>query len=373
MNQQEMAFSSSTLLWLGLGTLAGVGVWLYFLKKKYPKMTIGEILSMIFVRENETVFIVATILINFAEALMAASIHPVGQTPPNPLARFLVHSIISFVAISAGITLIRDVAKIFVKGIGKAQVTARIIKVLLVLMAALGIPILNMYIIANGLKESIPVELFLASVNPFVSKAELAGAVLYYSLPPNYSFWGGLSYIMCATVSVTGVHMLLVLIEGFNNMDTTNQLRYDRMFEGVEGEKAKDGKDGKKEGEKGDKKGEKKEEPLMDGEERHISQIKDNLLFLLRRVNYTGSGLDNLKTTTAGKLDKMPLADQAKMAERIAKLVNEGKTIDSKAYKNDEDKKREKKDLDLKIRALFEGSPKETDIDKRGFGTTLKK
>ncbi len=367
--QHQFTMDAGIIIILGLLAVAGLGLWLWSLKRKYPKMPLGEILSMVFVKDSETIFVISTILINFSEAVMAASIHPVGETPPNPLARILSHTLISFVAISAGVTLIRDMAKIFVKNIDGAQRTGRVFKVVLVLAAALGLPIVNMYIIANGLHESVPLGLFMASWNPFVSSEELAVAVAYYGLPPNYAFWDGLSYVMCTTVALTGTHMLLVGIEGFNNMDSTNKVRYDAMFQGIDHEPEK--KDDKKRDDK--KGGEKpKDDDVMPAEERMIEKVSDNVVFLLKRVGYSGEQLEHIRVTATGKIDKMGLSDQGKMSERLAQLVNSARTIDTQQLK-DEDKKAKKKELEAKIRSIFGDSPKLPDINKRGLGITLKK
>lgn len=373
MTTPELQVNGLLIVFFALLAIAGLVLWFWRLKKKYPKMPLGEILSMVFVKDSETIFIISCILINFSEAVMAASIHPVGETPPNPIARFLSHGLISFVAISAGVTLIRDMAKIFVKKIGATQIIARTLKVLLVTTAALGLPVVNMYLISNGLHESVPLSLFMASWNPFISDTELAKALIMYDLPPNYSFWDGLSYVMSTTVCLTGAHMLLVGIEGFNNMDSTNKVRYNKMFEGIPDEEEKEGEKDKDKGEKdkGDK--DKGDKDIMDAEKRLIEKVKDNLSFLLRRVGYSGEGLTQNRDTAAGKLDKMVLQEQAKMAERLAILVNAAKTLDNQTDLKDDEKKKKKKEIEDKIRSLFGNSPKETDLDKRGFGITLKK
>jgi hypothetical protein len=372
MTTPELQVNGMLIIFFGLLAIAALVFWMWRLRKKYPKMPMGEILSMVFVKDSETIFIFSCILINFSEAVMAASIHPAGETPPNPLARILSHGLISFVAISAGVTLIRDMAKIFVKKIGTSQVVARLFKVILVTTAAIGLPIVNMYLIANGLNESIALSLFMASWNPFVSDAQLAQVLTFYNLPPNYSYWDGLSYVMSTTVALTGAHMLLVGIEGFNNMDSTNKVRFNKMFEGLEDDNEKGEKDDKGK-DKGDKGKDDKEKDIMEAEKRLLEKVKDNLSYLLRRVGYSGEGLTQNRDTAAGKLDKMVLQEQAKMAERIAQLVNASKTLDSQTDLKDEEKKKKKKEIEDKIRSLFGNSPKEADLEKRGFGITLKK
>ena len=94
----------------GISVIVIFGFWLKKLTKKYEDLTIGEILSMVIVHESETVFMFVTIFINLSEAILAASITPTGETPPNPLSRFLSHTLISSGAIAAGIALFRTVS-----------------------------------------------------------------------------------------------------------------------------------------------------------------------------------------------------------------------------------------------------------------------
>ena len=143
------------------------------------------------------------------------------------------------------------------------------------------------------------------------------------------------------------------------------------MFEGVEDDEKSDDDKGKDKGKDKDKDKDKDKE-IMEAEKRLLEKVKDNLSFLLRRVGYSGESLNQNRDTATGKLDKMVLQEQAKMAERISQLVNAARTRDAQTNLKDDEKKKQKKELETKIRELFGNSPKDPNLDKRGFGITLK-
>lgn len=356
----------------GLATLAGLGIWLYLLKRKYPSLNLGEILSSVFSREHETVFVLTLLLINVTEAIMAASIHPSGQTPPNPLARFLSHMGIQLIAIAAGTSMWRELAKAFEPKISKAARTARFLKGAAITYAAIKIPFINLDIIANGLHEDVVLSLYQAGLNPFIGHSTLVQAYQYYGYPENYSPWGGMSYVMCTSTALTHIHMMLIGIEGLSLLDPTSETRQKLLKNlPLKEEKKEEKKDEKKE-DKDKKKDKVEKEDLMNAEKRNLEKVPDNLAFLLKRVGYSGDQLDKFVKQASEKLDKMPPQEGSKMSERLSNLVNECNTLTKSNLSGDE-KKKKNNEIKDKIHKIFAASPNATEIKDRGFGMTLKK
>lgn len=348
----------------GISVIVIFGFWLKKLTKKYEDLTIGEILSMVIVHESETVFMFVTIFINLSEAILAASITPTGETPPNPLSRFLSHTLISSGAIAAGIALFRTVSGIFKPDMSAGQRVVKAVLALTLTIAALGIPYLNMRIIANGLHESLQLQLFVISINPFISTDTLIKTYIYYHLPATYDPWDGMSYVMCTTVSLTGVHLLMVLIEGLHVLDSSNVTRTKIVF----GDRKKESVN-KKEAKKENKEENDYEEK---GEKRHNAKIETNIELCLKFLNYSGDKLNNIKNTALGKLTQIDnTRTRAQLASRLANIVTEIATI--KSIGSADEKKKRKEKIEHNIIELFKGNPRETDGNKVGFGIDVKK
>lgn len=363
--QPELQVQGTWIILFGILTLIGIGWWLYSLTKKYPKMKLGAIITMIMVEHNETVFIMLSILIGVAEATMAASIHPVGQAPPNPFARFMTHFATQLAAMGAGLVLFRDIAQIFRKG--GWTILTRLLTAAAVGLLALGLPVANMYIISNGLRETAALQLFWASWNPFISDAAYDAAVLSQGFTLPYSSWDGLSYVMCATCMLTLTGLVVIFIEGLRCLDPDNAIRYRKMFEKVTEDDGKDEKD-----EKGDK-GDKKKKPEGEDTE-EVKKVTDNLRYLLLRFGYHGEDLRKMVANSASKVDTIQGKLKAKFATRISNLVIKCEDFDLQKEAFAEKERNTKNALiDAEIRTLFESSPKEENMDKRGFGIKLRK
>jgi hypothetical protein len=63
----------------------------------------GDMINLMLMRDASSSTVITLALINFGEALWAASIHPEGEVETNFLARFIMHSTVNFVGMTAGI------------------------------------------------------------------------------------------------------------------------------------------------------------------------------------------------------------------------------------------------------------------------------
>ncbi len=369
----ELIFNNLVITILGLLTIGIIGYWLYRIDKAHPNMKLGEILAAKGVDNNETVFAIVIAGIFLSEAIFAATIHPKDEQQLSPVARFMAHFLISVAGTVASITAVRDIVAIFLPNISATRRFTSTVVALSVLLLSLIVPIINAMLIAGGLDEDVNLQLFL--IDWFNSDEVYKKACLYYGLTENYSSWGGMSYAMQATCAATAVHFSLTWIEGWRNINSPTRLRL--LIERIsaeEEEAAKILKDKAKPKADPEKKKPKADSEPMAAQERHVEKIKDNLTFVLKRIGYSDETLTKQVNSAAARLDSIKESSaKFSMATRLASIVLESKTHDSRNWDDDGEKATNRKKIEKSIYAYFEGPIKEEDPDKKGLGITLKK
>ncbi len=370
MEDTNFVYNSTVILLLGLGSLISFAIWAWWLTKR-EKKPFGEVMSVMAVHQNESIFVFMTVLIFFAEAIVAASVHPPGEVPAPPLGRFLSHIIISTVGTVASVTLIKDIASVFEPKLDWVSRFARIFVVGGVGMFAVGTPLANGMLIAAGLGEDLKFYLFLLDYFTFgVSDEDFAYVVVTkYGGSPSYSSWSSMSYVLKTSVVMMFCHMAIPILEGFRNISSPE--RRSILFRNPY-ITDKEIEDAKKKAER--EKKNKDDSAATEGEKRYAEKLDENLLFLLQRLRYNkdDDAIPGILKECNKILDKLPTTElKIKLASRIGALVNECKTLDGEKLEKVEREEKKSK-LKRKIRALFENDPKADKIENKGFGLTLK-
>lgn len=361
-----------TILLLGLGSIIAFGLWAWWLTKR-EKKPFGEVLSVMAVHQNESIFVFIVMAIFFSEAVLAASVTPPGETPPPPLARFISHTVISICGAVASVTLIRDMASAFEKGLDWKSRIARTFVLSGVFILAIGIPIANAALIAAGLGEDLEFRLFLVDKFFFwVSEEEFLAEVRFYGGGYDYQSWSNLSYIMKTTAVLTMVHMLITIIEGFRNVSSEDRRRilFDNPYLTPEDKEKEEKQKAREEAKKG-------AEGSTFGEQRAMDKVDENLKFLLHRCDYTKSEeLDPVLKAAKNNLYKAikSASDRIYLAVKIAELRTEATAMDNRTDLSEDTRKTLKAELRTKIRTLFENKPKPASGKQEdlGLGVQLK-
>lgn len=370
----EWLYTSTTILLLGLGTLLAFGAWAYYLVKR-EKKPFGEIFNVMLVHQNESILVAVTLLIFFAEAVLAATVHPPGEIPPPPFARFISHLAISIVGITANVTLMKQFARVFEPKIDAVSRFARVLLTGSLFLMATGIPLANCVLISAGLGQDLKLELFLMSWNPFVTSYELSAVIQKFGGDPTqYRPWAAMSYAMKTTVVMTVLHTWVGVIMGLYNL-ASQERRKEVMSNpyAPKDEKKDDKKDKKTDEEKRKEREERKEYEPMEGEKRADEESESNLIYLLRRMRYEGSDLDKMvKLASKAHYSMANSGERIRFAARIAAMRDECETFDKKKGSLGEaEKSAQAAVLRKKIRVLFESSPSAAKERDRGLGITL--
>lgn len=360
----EFLYNNSVALILGLITLSGIGWWMYKLKKNNPDMKLGELLASWAVDETETIMMTVVLAMFLFSAILAATLQPPGENPPNVLARLGIHLVISFAGMACTLTAVRDAATVFKKDIDNIQRVFSIFIFILVTGISMGVPLLNLILIAAGLGEDLRVQLFL--IDWLRSENTYQIALANAGLSKDFNSWNAMSYLLKAEAVATIIHYLLTILEAFRNIadPARRKMLLDRKSGfGIKSE------DKEKDKEKEEKKEKKSSDPVpMPAEERQINAAQDNIKFLLIRFKYEGDELTKQIKNAWERLDKMDDNFKFKLGARIATAVTKLKTYD----KSSEKSSKEYADIMKSIRKLFEGKLSESDPDKRGLGISLK-
>lgn len=360
----EFLYNNSVALILGLMVLTIIGYGMYRLQKKNPNMKLGELLATQAVDDFETITMGGVIAAFLFSAVLAATLQPPGEAPPNVLARLGVHTTISFIGAACTLTAVRDAVTPFKKDIDGLQRFFSSLVFLFVFTVSMGVPVLNLILIAAGLDEDIRIQLFL--IDWLRSEETFQYALASYGLSKDYNTWNGMSYLLKSEVGITVLHYLLTLIEAFRNVadpERRKVLLERKSSFGIANENDKSSKDkNEKSKEKDDK------SDAMEGEKRSVAAAKDNIKYLLIRFKYESDALNNQIKNAWTRLDEMDDSFKFKMAARLGNIVTKFKTYDSSPNKNKDD---ERKLLKL-AREFFEGKLSETNPDKKGLGLTIK-
>jgi len=183
----------NTDIWLAGGVaIAGGALAIWRMSKDAKKMgkSFDKYLRWKFIDQKNGWILLAVIMINTAEALLSATLHPEAGQQVNIISRFVMHMAISLVAIIMMINLPTEIIKALevtpylweLKGKGKSDKirTRRFVNILLVLveylsvlaylLAALILPYLNLNVIATGFGESMLAEAAFRNLLRFVIK-----------------------------------------------------------------------------------------------------------------------------------------------------------------------------------------------------------
>lgn len=346
-----MILDQMTALVVGLAVVLGIGGIIWYSRTKHPDMTIGDLINLAIVREKVSVFVFMNILINIAEGMAAAGIHPPGEEDVIFVARLFVHFAISFVAITSNI-----MAPIMISmawGIRKdknkrGRLAVMLFLITMLLIGALGLPFLNLLIIAGGLGHTDTLMWF----------------IKYFDT----SAWEAMPYILKATIGATFVHYLLATTDAswvMLNPSAAMSEAISKSLEDLGGKKSS----GKKKDKKSsvDKNKEKKDE-------QDIKNVEDSILFTLRRYGYKGNKLTNMVRECNKVFDNMDERRRTDVANRLAKIVSDIQSWDnSDLKKNATDAEKEQKNNQFKdrIASLYEASENGKQ-GKTGFGKPLK-
>lgn len=364
--------------------------WAYF-KVKKEKKPIGEIFNVMMVHQRESFFVGLTLLLYFGESALAASVHPDGESLPNPLARFAVHLGISLSGMVAGLAFVRDLAAVFEKDLDNVSRYSRIFSAFIICSLTFAVPLGNSFLIAFGLGKVMEYYLFVLDwgfpLCLFVDDAKVAMKAIDNGLSyvemdmatgvttvVRYNTLVGIGYTLAAALFATFVHVCYTVYEGLQNLTSAARRKVlfsnphwtEEDYKKAE-EAAKKKEEEKKKKEEDDKKreerAENKEPAPTPGEARHESKAEENISFLLKRFGYADDELDR-SVKIANKnlyeaINKTNKHDSIQITTRIAELVNKCKELDVKAITDEykaEQKEADKEKVDVSIRKLFEGS-----------------
>lgn len=326
------------------------------------------------IHQNETVLVILTLIIYFAEALLAATLHPEGEIPTPPLPRFITHVAMSVAGLTANLTLMKQFAKLLQPMDHLSRFFQGLV-VLMTLIMSVGIPIFNCTIIASAMGEELKFFLFLQDYcNFFINESEFRLMVIKYGgNPDTYMSWSAMPYMLKSTVGLTLTHVMVGLLMSLVNM--SDQDRRKKAFKNPY--EVEEKKNSKSEEDKRQERKERKDVPPMPAESRMEEQVTSNLKYLLRRLRYKDNDdemqdiLDKASEVMYVKITDNGL--RIKFATRIHTLKTECMDLDKKKDSMDETKKQEaNKRLKEKIRKLFSGSPNATKSEELGLGITLK-
>ena len=306
-NIQQLSTDWGFVTIMGVVTMALFGYYLYSLKKKHPEANSGELISDIYLNNKETVFIFGTLFVNFAEAMLASSIHPPGQMAPNSFARFLTHGTVAFVAIGAAMyfpgylrAFIETFRTVKFKE-GWFKYLGRFIALLLAFTGMVGLPLLNLFIIANGTGQVMQTSILIYDCLPWISDQQMVSIYRSWGQADNYSSFSNIHYVMSASFGMTIAHFYLmaqhsaVIMEGKRkSYSFLNQDETDDMIT---------------------KKSNKKKE-------QDLSRFESVIKFLLKRVKYKDEELGEAIKEAEKRLGGAPEAKRADIAEIAAEITN---------------------------------------------------
>ena len=333
MNQVE----NITAILLGVAVIVLFGVYCYLLVRKHKK-PIGELLAWQAVKENESIFVLGMIFACVAESISAATVYaPVeGIIHSNIFSKILQHLFIGFIGIIGSLTFFKEIGSIFEKGIGAYSVAIRVVIVFVLGVMAIGSPIMNLILMAGNLKQETDMNLWFYSF--VASHEEQVRLYVLYGKDATWSPWAALQPSIKTSIGVSFFHTIIALLEGLNNLRSKERRS---LFFTAPKDKEKD-------------KEKEKDKDTTEENDESTKEIRSNIEFLLKRLNYKDSGLANV--TKAALKVLTGITEPAKEAELtidVAKLVTECGVVDRKTYANDDVKKNAKKKLDEQIITLF--------------------
>lgn len=331
---------------LGLMIIIAVIWWIKTLLKNNPNMTIGDLLNVMFMREKLSIFILGAIFLNLVEGFTAASITPIGEAAANPLARILSHTIISIAGITCGLALPSTFFILFEKPKFWAW---HFLIFIGSLFGTFYLPWVNLSLIANGLKQTQVLHLYVMDLFPWNNMQNVYARLRLQGIkvPINFNPIDAMPYILAVAVKVTWVHYFLT------NLDGAHLILKNKMDAAAK----KDNKDDKK-------------NPVDYAKD----YVKDDPIKALIKF-YSNGSLTTKEEETYIRLahqshDSMETRAKAAVSSKNATYIDMIKSFE-KDYKNSsaEDKKKRKIEIREDIRTFFGASKQKGE----GYGLTLAK
>lgn len=349
--QGQLSVNSVFIMLMGLAAIAGLGFAWYFIKKKNPDMTSGDLINLLLLREKMTIFVFAMILVNIAEAIFAASIAPVGELPPNPLARMLIHAT---VAVSGIVCNLYFPSLMVVASEEKDKKRKRDLwlTVLFLLGGSFFFPVMNLTIIAKGLGE--------------VDK--LAWMWRIWSPYGGFAAFKQMSYAMAASVSAMFAHFFLAFLDAWFIRISPHKSMMDaaRKSVGIVVDSNKSGQT-----KKGSPTDDKINERAEKKDEESLKAFPDAIKYALSRYGYSGNDLDKKIKEATTKFDSiLDAKKKSEVATSFSRLVTDISTWDAgpKQTASEEDKLKKNEEFKQRIYTLFAGKQS----SGQGLGINLK-
>jgi len=358
---------TSSITWLGLSTLAALigGIWW---RMHLTGESLFDVVNGLFKRQKLSIIMAVIIILNLAEAMMAASLVLSSQKYSlNLVARFIGHISISAASLACAL-LIGDTMKHLIqaiKGLNFGATLLRLFRLTIVVGFAFLLPVFNAAIISNGLHETASCRLWLASINPFSSQgyymyllAKGNPAIGPGPLTIQYEPWDSLSYPMVTTLGITIIHIVFLLLDLTFVSDM-----HDASKASNEKEEAKGEKEEAKTGAKGE-----------EGEGEKDTEVKTSNAFeegLVKVMKFYGLSGDQLKTKYAA-CQKIIVAQSPGNSSGIADRVHSTLVLIEAFEKANYDAAKaatERNKILEAIKKMFEASP----ANGLGFGISLPK
>jgi hypothetical protein len=291
-------FNQSFAAWLAIVVTIVMGglLWYISTREHNKGKEIGKVLLELQMKYPISAFYIFLILLNFAEAYLAMAII---DDQVNPVARMITHVTIALISISAGIVWTKEVMNLwnaFKKPISAKNIFLSSGLVFITTAFSLGLPIVNLFILANGFNQSVQLAIFWKWLWSFSDKTGYFQMLADYGLPLTYSPWQAMSPVMCASFLVTIVHIGIVFWESFKAARINDTHMQAALNNDLEDKTAPPKKDGDKKDEKDSKDDKKDDKPKDDlpSFERLIKQM----------LEYAGADDDEV-TSKVDKAKKM--------------------------------------------------------------------
>ena len=367
--------------------LTGIGVYCYYLQKRNPDKTLGELVAQEIVLKNETILMFLMFGASLGEALQAATVFaPNAGIHTAVMSRIITHLFISAIGMVGTLMFFREVGAVFVGGIDWFSRAVRILIVLVVFFAMVAAPLVNTALLAGNVKQEIVLSLFYYSLNPFVDEYQYQQYLTKWGYAPNWDAWSALEPVLKASIWINIFHALIAVLEGLRMMSSSSRrsLFFAEAKELSDEKDKKKSKEEKKEGKEG-----KEDNDLMESQKRHMDAASAGIKYLMTAWGYPNSDVNGIVQEALRVLTAVHNEEKDKhtyvavtLAGKVASLKTKFETMYT--IKDQEKKKEEKTKLLEEVKKLFE-SPlraekkagetkgKLLERDKAGFGLELKK
>ena len=359
-------YSFNKLLSAGLG-LAALLIVYFWLKKIASReenkgKELGVVIMDLMAQNGVSIYMIFLIGFNLASAVIAASI---TDERSNPVARIITHFSINALATVGAFQLIPKGRLLFKWRKNEKEwfsgwiIFSRFVTVILLVMAAIWLPILNVQQIAHSLGESKQLTLWFASHSLFVSDGAFLQMVQNANIvpidqAPFYDAYQALNNIIVTELVLLLSHFLIIAFEIFNSHDA-----------GVTAFRPAVSKDDKK-GSEDKGKGKSGGEDTKTKEEEEKSMKNDFMSTLGNILSFLGIAVKDTVLTQALSVieEHFTVAQTDALAAELSKMNIQIK--DFARLTDDAAKNKIKQDMENEIRTRFAKSRKDG-----GFGITL--